>query len=86
MNLLTLDEVAKKFRVSRRTMQEYIKLHPYYRVLGRRKLFGEADISRLFEALGRPAVMRRSTKRRIPSITSEETLSELRNLLKIRSE
>ncbi len=39
----TLDQVAAAFHVSRRTMQDIIKEHPYYRRAGRRKLFSEAD-------------------------------------------
>jgi hypothetical protein len=33
--LLTIDEVAARFRVSRRTLQAHIRRHPYYRLLGR---------------------------------------------------
>jgi hypothetical protein len=49
--LFTLEEVAARFRVSRRTLQDFVRIHPYYRRLGRRKLFTEADIARLYEAL-----------------------------------
>ena len=48
--LYTLEEVAERFRVSRRTLQDFLRDHPYYRTLGRRKLFTEADITRLYEA------------------------------------
>src|SRR5262249_57779243 len=51
----TLDEVAERFRVSRRTLQDFLRDHPYYRNLGRRKLFTEADITRLYEALPCPS-------------------------------
>ncbi len=51
----TLDEVAQLFRVSRRTLQDFLRLHPYYRRLGRRKLFTEDDITRLYEALPCPS-------------------------------
>src|SRR5215475_14649668 len=53
--LFTLEEVAERFRVSRRTLQDYIRRHPYYRTLGRRKLFTEADITRLYEAMPCPS-------------------------------
>jgi excisionase family DNA binding protein len=53
--LFTLEEVAERFRVSRRTLQEFLKDHPYYRILGRRKLFTEADIERLYEAMPCPS-------------------------------
>lgn len=47
----TLEEVAGRFRVSRRRFQDLIRQFPYYRLLGRRKLFTEDDINRLYEAL-----------------------------------
>src|SRR4051794_27435753 len=53
--LFTVDEVAERFRVSRRTFQAHIRQHPYYRQMGRRKLFTEADIQRLYEALPCPS-------------------------------
>src|SRR4029077_7432698 len=53
--LRTVDEVAALFRVSKRTLQDFLRLHPYYRRLGRRKLFTEADIARLYEALPCPS-------------------------------
>src|SRR5262249_43034173 len=65
LELFTLDEVASRFRVSRRSFQSLIRQHPYYRTLGRRKLFTETDIGRLYEALScpsnsfRPAAARR---------------------------
>src|SRR5262249_40292942 len=43
------------FRVSRRTMRSYVKLHPFYRVLGGRKLFTRSDIKALYEALECPS-------------------------------
>ena len=55
LTLHRLEEVAERFRVSRRTMQEVVRAHPYYRVIGRRKLFTEADIARLYEALPCPS-------------------------------
>src|SRR5215468_7242807 len=44
LELFTLDEVATTFRVSRRTMQDYVRQHPFYRALGGRKLFTHSDI------------------------------------------
>jgi hypothetical protein len=38
--LFTVDEVADRFRVSRRTLQAHIRRYAYYRVLGRRKIAG----------------------------------------------
>ncbi len=37
--LFTLEEVAERFHVSRRRLQDFVRDHRYYRTLGRRKLF-----------------------------------------------
>ena len=68
-DFFTLEEVASRFRVSRRTLQDFIRLHPYYRRLGRRKLFTEDDIARLYEALPCPSSSTESEAR--PISTSE---------------
>jgi hypothetical protein len=64
----TMEEVAERFRVSRRTMQDFIKDYPYYRVLGRRKLFTDQDILALAEKLECPSNSSADTAR--PSGTS----------------
>jgi hypothetical protein len=85
---LTLEEAAAHFRVSRRFFQDFIASHPFYRVLGRRKLFFSDDIHRLTEALKRPCHL--SSSRRVRANrqitqsaerTNESTLTELRELL-----
>jgi hypothetical protein len=53
--LFTVEEVAARFRVSRRSFQSFIRQYPYYRTFGRRKLFTEADIAHLYEALPCPS-------------------------------
>ena len=45
--LYTMEEAAEHLRVSRRTLQELIKRHPFYRSAGRRKLFTETDLTTL---------------------------------------
>jgi hypothetical protein len=55
LELFTLDEVAATFRVSPRKMREHVRLHPFYRILGRRKLFTRSDIKALYEALECPS-------------------------------
>ena len=52
--LYTLVEVARIFRVSKRTMQEYVRRYPFYRV-GNRKLFTRSDINSLYKALKCPS-------------------------------
>lgn len=86
LNLRTLDEAAAEFRVSRRFFQDFIRKNPFYRVLGRRKLFSDDDMRRLFELLPCPSnsARRAPAKRRIgksEAPTSESTLNELRALL-----
>ena len=55
LELFTIDEVAKTFRVSRRTMHEYLRRFPFYRRLNGRKLFTRSDIKALYEALECPS-------------------------------
>jgi N4 Gp49/Sf6 Gp66 family protein len=52
---LTMNEAAAHFRVGRRFFQDFIKAHPHYRIMGRRKLFFSDDIERTKNALARPA-------------------------------
>lgn len=47
----TIEESAAIFRVSRRVFQDYIRKHPFFRTLGRRKLFTDADLNQLAAAL-----------------------------------
>ncbi len=49
--LLTMEDVAGLLRVSRRTLQDILREHPYYRVVGRAKRFTKDDFERLLEAL-----------------------------------
>jgi len=44
LEMFTLEEVAGTFRVSPRTMREHVRAHPFYRVLGGRKLFSRSDV------------------------------------------
>src|SRR6185436_3297790 len=52
--LFTMDEAASELRISRRSLQDFLRVHPYYRTFGRRKLFSREDINRLIEALPCP--------------------------------
>jgi hypothetical protein len=55
MILNTMDEVAAILRISRRTLQDLIKIHPYYKVVGkRRKLFSLTDIEKICDAVQFP--------------------------------
>src|SRR5215813_8308240 len=51
--LYTMDEAAKELRVSR-WLQDFIQRHPYYRMVGRKKLFTSEDVARLIGALPCP--------------------------------
>jgi hypothetical protein len=55
LELFTLDEVARTFRVSPRTMREHVKRYPFYRVLGGRKLFTSNDIKALTRKRRKPS-------------------------------
>ena len=86
LQLYTMPEVAAQFRVSRRWLQDFIKIYPFYRIAGRLKVFSPTDIQRLYEALPRPPSS--SSRTFIPSMirsgvrTSE---SEWTDLLKLVS-
>jgi excisionase family DNA binding protein len=87
---LTLDEVAAYFRVSKRTMLEYVRQHPYYRMIGKRKLFTQADVLALEESLKCPsnsAPQSRGERRtsRYAEPTSEFTSTDLLKHLTERS-
>src|SRR4051812_47546593 len=55
LELFTLDEVARTFRVSPRTMREHVKRFPFCRTIGGRMLFTRSDIRALYEALPCPS-------------------------------
>ena len=38
LHLFTIEEVASQLRVSRRWLQDFIKIHPFYNIAGRRKV------------------------------------------------
>lgn len=68
----TMNEAARELRISRRQLQELVKVHRFYYANGRRKLFTEADIVALETAMrsgdqecrsssSRPARARRRT-------------------------
>lgn len=73
----TMDEVAAMLRISRRTLQDLIKIHPHYKVAGkRRKLFSESDITKICEAIQCRSTLS-SAKAHEPGISggpSEESL------------
>lgn len=81
LTLYTLDEVAKRFRISRRKMQDVLRDFPFYTTLGRKKLFSEEDVQRLYGALRCRSNSSRRVKvnrRAIPSVapTSGSALTE----------
>jgi hypothetical protein len=53
--LYTLAETAAIFRVSKRVFAQFIADKPFYRTIGRAKLFTDQDISQLYEAMKGPS-------------------------------
>lgn len=51
VRLFTMDEAAAQLRVSRRTMQDIIRQHAFYRIVGRRKMFTASDLNAIVNAL-----------------------------------
>jgi Helix-turn-helix domain len=49
--IYTLDEAAEELRVSRRSLQEIIKRHPFFAKNGRVYLFSESDIRSIWEGM-----------------------------------
>jgi excisionase family DNA binding protein len=49
--IYTLDEAAARMRMSRRYLQELVKKHPFYALKGRQKLFTDADLLQLLDAM-----------------------------------
>src|SRR6184192_1821580 len=86
--LYTLDEVAERLRKSRRWLQDFIRVRPYYRLAGRTKLFSETDIARLVEALPCPSVScpRAKVKRRTGTSVAVTSGSVLTAALELASE
>ena len=53
--LYTLAETAAIFRVSKRVFAQFIADKPFYRTIGRAKLFTDQDIAQLYEAMECPS-------------------------------
>ena len=68
--LHTMDETATKLRISRRSLQDFIRDYPYYRSFGRKKLFTDEDVARLIEALPCPGNSSRPARAKRRSGTS----------------
>lgn len=77
LELLTMDGAAATLHISRRTLQDLIKIHPHYKVAGkRRKLFSQSDLKKICEAMQCPSTLS-NAKAQEPGISggpSEESL------------
>ena len=74
--LYTMDEAAKKLRISRRFLQDIIKDHPYYKAFGSKKLFTDEDVSRIIEAMSRRGISARRARVARRTDTSGASISE----------
>ncbi|MEE8607162.1 MAG: hypothetical protein V3S55_06145 [Nitrospiraceae bacterium] len=81
--LYTMDEAAEKLRIKRRRLQMLLQDFPFYRQIGRRKLFTPGDLKKIVEAL--PCPSRSSNARGRPTGTSEGLTSgnQLTDLLEV---
>jgi hypothetical protein len=80
-----MNEAAAHFRVSRRFFQDFLRGHPFYQEMGRRKLFFPDDLDRIRDALRRPSSSKAARRTTRPAErASDDTLAELRALLKSR--
>src|SRR5256885_193927 len=53
--IYTINDVAERLHVSRRWFQDFLRGKPYGRMLGRKRVFTEADIAALIEELACPS-------------------------------
>lgn len=60
-DLMTMDQLAERLHKSRRWLQYFLRDHPYGRMAGRTRLFTEADIAAIIEALPCPSVSSSAT-------------------------
>lgn len=51
--IFTMVEAADALHISRRALQELVKVHPHYALNGHKKLFSEDDIKALWECMRR---------------------------------
>src|SRR5262245_66475107 len=87
LELFTLKEVAQKFRVSERTLREFLKQYPFYRKLRGRRLFTVSDIHQLYEALQCPSNSKSAAIPGTSTAPSEASVSaRLRALLTERQQ
>jgi hypothetical protein len=49
--IYTMKEAATALRISRRSLQDLIREYPHYALNGSRKLFSDADLAALWEAM-----------------------------------
>lgn len=78
--VFTMNEVAARLRISRRALQELVKKHPFYANNGRKKLFAEADIVALWEAMRSPET-KRAEQRGGRSLSEEQASARAWKLL-----
>ena len=53
--LYIMDEAAEMLRIKRRRLQMLLHEYPFYRMIGRRKVFTSGDLKKIIEALPRPS-------------------------------
>src|SRR5262245_8543341 len=93
--LYTMDQVAARYGKSRRAFQDWLRGHQppagqphYYRLMGRSKLFTDADLARLDEAIRCPSPLsrRKQAGRRISTFAARTSASELTEALRLTTE
>lgn len=77
----TMEEAAKRLRISRRTLQEIVKIHPFYFSTGQRKLFTEDDLLALVAAMRPQPAARLADRGSAKDQSSGELWERARQLL-----
>lgn len=80
--IFTMNEAASRLRISRRSLQDVVRVYPYYFLNGRRKLFTEGDLAKIVEGLRPPtSISTKAAKKRIKSPTPSQAEEHLRTRL-----
>ena len=78
MQFLTMDDVAGRLHVSKRWLQGFVSGKPLGRIVGKKRLFTEADVMQIWEAMPCPSSsIKAQTVRQTTGYAGRTTASEL---------
>lgn len=78
MQFLTMEEVSSRLHVSKRWLQGYVSGKPLGRIVGKKRLFTEADVMQIWESMPCPSSsIKAQTARQTIGYVGRTTASEL---------